>query len=97
MYEYVVAEFEKSYIYIKLTDNCMASIRNIKKSNRFTTVDFTDFSHEEYQADKPVYGILNVTNVMSISDIPYYNIFTSNQMFFYIITLNNLITLITQS
>lgn len=45
----------------------MASIRNIKKSNRFTTVDFTDFSHEEYQADKPVFGILNVTNVMSIS------------------------------
>ena len=28
----------------------MASIRNIKKSNRFITVDFTDFSHEEYQA-----------------------------------------------
>ena len=38
----------------------MASIRNIKKSNRFTTVDFTDFSHEEYQADNPVFGILNL-------------------------------------
>ena len=28
----------------------MASIRNIKKSNKFLTVDLTDFSHEEYQA-----------------------------------------------
>ena len=28
----------------------MASIRNIKKSNKFLTVDFSDFSHEEYQA-----------------------------------------------
>ena len=28
----------------------MASIRNIKKSNKFLTVDFTDFSHEEYHA-----------------------------------------------
>ena len=27
----------------------MASIRNIKKSNKFLTVDFSDFSHEEYQ------------------------------------------------
>ena len=28
----------------------MASIRNIKKSNKFPTVDYTEFSHEEYQA-----------------------------------------------
>ncbi len=28
----------------------MASIRNIKKSNKYLTVDFSDFSHEEYQA-----------------------------------------------
>ena len=28
----------------------MASIRNIKKSNKFLTVDFSDFSHEEYHA-----------------------------------------------
>ncbi len=28
----------------------MASIRNIKKSNKFLTVDFSDFSHEEYNA-----------------------------------------------
>ena len=26
----------------------MASIRNIKKSNKYLTVDLTDFSHEEY-------------------------------------------------
>ncbi len=34
---------------------------------------------------------------MSISNIPYYYIFTSNQIYFYIITLYILITLITQS
>ena len=28
----------------------MASIRNIKKSNKYLTVDYSDFSHEEYQA-----------------------------------------------
>ena len=28
----------------------MASIRNIKKSNKFSTVDYSDFSHEEYHA-----------------------------------------------
>ena len=28
----------------------MASIGNIKKSNKYLTVDFSDFSHEEYQA-----------------------------------------------
>lgn len=28
----------------------MASIRNIKKSNKYLTVDFSDFSHKEYQA-----------------------------------------------
>jgi hypothetical protein len=26
----------------------MASIRNIKKSNKYQTVDYSDFSHEEY-------------------------------------------------
>ena len=26
----------------------MASIRNIKKSNLYLTVDYSDFSHEEY-------------------------------------------------
>ena len=26
----------------------MASIRNIKKSNKYLTVDYSDFSHEEY-------------------------------------------------
>ena len=28
----------------------MASIRNIKKSNKYLTVDYSDFSHEEYNA-----------------------------------------------
>ena len=28
----------------------MASIRNIKKSNQYLTVDYSDFSHEEYLA-----------------------------------------------
>lgn len=28
----------------------MASIRNIKKSNKYLTVDYSDFSHEEYQS-----------------------------------------------
>ena len=28
----------------------MASIRNIKKSNKYLTVDYSDFSHEEYHA-----------------------------------------------
>ena len=28
----------------------MASIRNIKKSNKYLTVDYSDFSHEEYLA-----------------------------------------------
>ena len=28
----------------------MASIRNIKKSNKYLTVDYSDFSHEEFQA-----------------------------------------------
>jgi hypothetical protein len=27
----------------------MASIRNIKKSNKYQTVDYSEFSHEEYQ------------------------------------------------
>ena len=27
----------------------MASIRNIKKSNKYLTVDYSDFSHEEYK------------------------------------------------
>ena len=27
----------------------MASIKNIKKSNKYQTVDYSDFSHKEYQ------------------------------------------------